>query len=158
MTEPRIATDTWVVICDGRKALITANAGDAQYLNLRVVEEHESPSPATHDQGSDRPGRVQQSMGGAGGVGHGGSRSSVAQTDWHDEAERAFLKTVAERINRAIAGGEARHLVIAAPPRALGVLRPLLSAATSAALIAALDKDYVNLPLHEIEKRLKKLG
>ena len=44
--------------------------------------------------------------------------------------------------------------MIAAPPRALGVLRPLLSQAATAELRGALDKDYVNLPVHEIEKRL----
>jgi hypothetical protein len=33
--------------CDGRKAL-DVNAGDAEYLNLKV-EEHEHKSPATHE-------------------------------------------------------------------------------------------------------------
>jgi protein required for attachment to host cells len=154
MSALRIASDDWVVVCDGRKALLTVNAGDAEYINLRVVEEHESKTPATRELGTDRPGRVQQSAGGSA-VGRGGSRSGIEQTDWHDEAERAFLRTIAERINRAIADGEAKRIVIAAPPRALGALRPLFSAATNTALVGALDKDYVNLPLSEIEKHLK---
>jgi protein required for attachment to host cells len=157
MANLSIGNGDWIVICDGRKALFTVNAGDAQYLNLKVLEERESPSPPTHEQGSDRPGRVQQSVGRAGAtVGRGGSRSSVGQTDWHDQDEREFLRTVADRINRAVRDGEAKDLVIAAPPRALGVLKPLLSAATNAALRATLDKDYVNMPVYEIEKKLKK--
>jgi protein required for attachment to host cells len=157
MTGLHIKNGDWVVICDGRKALITENVGDGEYLNLKVLEEHESPSPPTHEQGSDRPGRMQQSMGGGGAsVGHGGSRSSVGQTDWHEEDERAFLKTVAELINRAALGNKTKGLVVAAPPRALGVLKPMLSAATNAILRGSLDKDYVNLPINEIEKRLKK--
>jgi protein required for attachment to host cells len=145
-----IATGGWVVVCDGRKALFTVNAGDAQYLNLKVVEERESPSPPTHEQGTDRPGRVHQSM--------GSGRSSVGQTDWHDQAERDFLKSVAERINVAVRDGDAKDLVIAAPPRALGVLKPLLSAAANATLRHALDKDYVHMPVYEIEKHLAKAG
>jgi protein required for attachment to host cells len=150
MSNLNIGNGHWIVICDGRKALFTVNAGDAQYLNLKVVEEQESPSPATHVQGSDRPGRVHQS--------HGAARSSVGQTDWHDQDEREFLRTVADRINRAVRDGEAKDVVIAAPPRALGVLKPLLSAATNAALRGALDKDFVNMPVYEIEKKLKKAG
>jgi protein required for attachment to host cells len=156
MTTLKISNGDWVIICDGRKALVTTNAGDAEYINLRVLEEHESKSPATHELGADKPGRVQQSMGGGGTAGHGGSHSGVRQTDWHEEAERTFLSTVADRLNRAVAAGEARRVVIAAPPRALGALRPMLSKQTDAAIIAALDKDYVNLPINEIEKRLKK--
>ncbi len=145
----------WVVVCDGRKALFTVNTGDAEYLNLKVIEETESPSPATHEQGSDRPGRTMQSMGSAGGNGNrGGPRSSYEQTDWHDQAERDFLRSVAERINVAIRDGDTKHLVLAAPPRALGVLKPLLSPASTAALRGALDKDYVHMPVYEIEKRL----
>jgi protein required for attachment to host cells len=142
-----IAPGGWVVVCDGRKALFTVNAGDAEYLNLKVVEESESPSPATHEQGSDRPGRLQSVA---------GPRSSVAQTDWHDQAERDFLRSVAERINVAVRDGDARDLVVAAPPRALGVLKPLLSPAATAALRGAVDKDYVHMPVYEIERHLTK--
>jgi protein required for attachment to host cells len=159
MSTLNIGNGHWIVICDGRKALFMVNAGDAKYLNLKVVEERESPSPATREQGSDRPGRVHQSVSSTGAaVGRGGSRSAVGQTDWHDQDERDFLRTVADRINRAVRDGETKDLVIAAPPRALGVLKPLLSPAAHAALRGALDKDYVNMPVYEIEKKLKKAG
>jgi protein required for attachment to host cells len=150
MSTLTIRTGDWIVLCDGRKALFTVNAGDAEYLNLKVVEERESPSPATHEQGTDRPGRTHQSVGAA--------RSSVGQTDWHDQGERDFLRTVAERINKAVQDREAKGLIIVAPPRALGVLKPLLSPATRGVLNGSLDKDYVNMPVFEIEKHLKKAG
>ena len=156
MGQLKIRNGDWVVVCDGRKALLTVNGGDEQYLNLKVFEEHEAPAGPTRDIGSDRPGRVQQSVGGGGAtVGHGGSRSAVGQTDWHEQAERDFLRTVAERINRAAGAGEIKGLIVAAPPRALGVLKPLLSTAATAKLRGSLDKDYVKLPMDEIEKRLK---
>src|SRR6476620_5271525 len=155
MSDIRIKNGDWVVICDGRKALLTVNAGDAEYLNLKVFEEHEHKSPTTHEQGTDRPGRTHQSVGSAGtNVGRGGSRSGVDQTDWHEQDERDFLKTVAERINRAVRENQVQGLVIAAPPRALGVLKPLLSAPTLAVLRGTLDKDYVNMPVYDIEQHL----
>jgi protein required for attachment to host cells len=154
MNEIRIKNGDWVVICDGRKALLTINVGDGEYLNLKVLEEHEHKSPPTHEQGSDRPGRVQQSAGSGGNVGRGGSRSGVAQTDWHERDEREFLRTIAERINRGVKDNHVKGLVIAAPPKALGVLKPLLSPATSALLRGTLDKDYVNMPVYDIERQL----
>src|ERR1043166_3422602 len=155
MNDIRIRNGDWVVFWDGRKALLTVNAGDGEYLNLKVLEEHEHKSPATHEQGSDRPGRAHQSVGrGGSNVGRGGSRFSVAQTDWHEQDEREFLRSVAERINRAAQDNQIKGLVIAAPPKALGVLKPLLSAATSALLRGTLDKDYVNMPVYDIEQQL----
>jgi protein required for attachment to host cells len=41
-----------------------------------------------------------------------------------------------------------------APPRALGVLRHAYSHNLRAALRAEIDKDFVKLPVHEIEKHL----
>ncbi len=113
----KIDAGTWVVVCDGRKALILCNQGDAAFPNLRTVEVHEQENPATSEQGTDAPGRVHQSVGTA--------RSSVEPTDWHDEAEKAFLKQIASRLDKAIMGAECQHLVIVAAPRALGPMRTL---------------------------------
>jgi protein required for attachment to host cells len=155
MNQLKIRNGDWVVVCDGRKALLTVNGGDEKYLNLKVFEEHVAPAGPTRDLGADRPGRVQQSVGSTGAVGRGGARSAVGQTDWHEQAERDFLRTVAERINRAASAGEIEGLVVVAPPKALGALKPLLSTAANAKLRGSLDKDYVKLPMDEIEKHLK---
>jgi protein required for attachment to host cells len=45
-------------------------------------------------------------------------------------------------------------LILIAPPRALGVLRQTYSHGLRAALRAEIDKDFVRLPVHEIEKHL----
>ncbi len=50
--------------------------------------------------------------------------------------------------------GEAKALIIVAPPRALGVLRHAYSPRLRAVLKAEVDKDYVRTPIHEIEKHL----
>ena len=83
MNKIKIKTGDWVVVCDGRKALILENVGDHAFPVLHTKEVREHPDLSTSEQGSDGPGRVHQSMGRA--------RSATEQTDWHDLAERAFL-------------------------------------------------------------------
>ena len=146
MSKVKIAAGDWVVVCDGRKALICRNAGDEMFPNLRVIEERAIENPSTAAQGTERPGRVQQSA--------NSGRSAVGQTDWHDEAERGFLKQLAERLNRAATAGEVHGLILVAPPRALGMIRHVLSSAVTAIVRAEVDKDYVNMPVGDIEKHL----
>jgi len=84
----------------------------------------------------------------------GGARSSIEQTDWHDESERAFLKALADRLNVAVSTGETTALTMVASPRALGMIRSDYSVAVRKALHRELDKDLVKRPVHEIEKQL----
>jgi protein required for attachment to host cells len=53
-----------------------------------------------------------------------------------------------------VQAGETKSVVIAAPPKALGVLRRVYTQGLRNALRAEIDKDYVKMPLHEIEKHL----
>jgi protein required for attachment to host cells len=147
MSDVRIRNLTWVVVCDGRKSLILENAGDVTLLNLVTKEAMSAENPPTHAQGVERPGRVQQSA--------NSMRSAVGQTDWHDEAERAFLRGVAARLDRAVAENETRAIVLVAPPRAMGMLRAELSPRVDKAVKGEIAKDYVKLPVSEIEKHLK---
>src|SRR5476651_1251746 len=146
MSELLIREGEWVVVCDGAKALVLENTGDAKFPNLRSVEVFEQKSLATHEIGSAAPGRSHSSLG------HG--RSSVEQTDWHDQAERAFLAQLVKHLDAAIAAGKTKSLIMVAPPRALGVIRQAYSPALRAAVRVEIDKDLVKLPVHEIEKHL----
>jgi protein required for attachment to host cells len=146
MTKIRIGTGDWIVVCDGGKALILENRGDRVFPNLHTREVHEQPNPSTHAQGSDAPGRVHQS--------NGGGRSSVEQTDWHDESERSFLKNLAERLDLAVTSGETSAVTMVASPRALGMIRSDYSAAVRKALHGEIAKDLIKMPVHEIEKQL----
>lgn len=146
MTKMKIGTGDWIVVCDGRKALILENLGDRMFPNLHTKEVHEHPDLSTSAQGSDVPGRVHKSMSSA--------RSSVGQTDWHDESERVFLKALADRLDVAVTSGETTGLTMVASPRALGMIRSDYSAAVRKALHGEVDKDLVRMPVHEIEKQL----
>jgi protein required for attachment to host cells len=146
MSAMKIDAGEWIVVCDGRKALILENVGDRRFPSLRTKETLQHPDAPTSVQGTDSPGRVHASAGEA--------RSSVEQTDWHDEAERAFLATVADRLNKAVSAGETSALNVVAAPRALGMIRHAYSPAVRKALRSEMDKDLVKLPVHEIEKQL----
>jgi protein required for attachment to host cells len=146
MPNLKIANGEWVVVCDGGKALILENAGDAEFPNLRTRESYEQKHPATHAQGSDVPGRAFASV--------GGTRSAVEQTDWHDQSERNFLKTLMNRLDTAINAGEIQHVIMVAPPRALGIIRRASSPRVRQAIRVELEKDYVRLPVSEIETHL----
>jgi protein required for attachment to host cells len=148
MGSKKIKTEAgdWIVVCDGRKALILENVGDHVYPDLRTKEVLEHESAPTHEQGADAPGRMFQSVGTA--------RSSVEQTDWHDQDERAFLKGLADRLDAAVVNGETRNITLVAAPRALGMIRQEYSQAAKRAIAAEVAKDLVNQPVHEIEKQL----
>ena len=146
MSKLKIRQGDWVVVRDGRKALILENAGDDKFLNLKTREVFDHPDPKTHELGTDAPGRSFSS------VGHG--RSAVEQTDWHTQEEERFLRKLAEHLDAEVKAGRAKSIVIVAPPRALGVLRPAYSHDLKKAMRTEIDKDLVRMPVHEIEKYL----
>ena len=146
MNKLKIRQGDWVIVCDGKKALVLENAGDEKFLNLKTREVFDHPDLKTSELGTDAPGRSFSS------VGHG--RSAVEQTDWHAQEEEKFLRKLADHLDVAVKAGQAKSLFMVAPPRALGVLRQAYSHNLRSALRAEIDKDFVKLPVHEIEKHL----
>jgi protein required for attachment to host cells len=142
----RIHNGDWVVVCDGAKALILENAGDAVALNLKTKEVREQPDQKTHEQGTDAPGRAINSI--------DSRRSAMEQTNWHEQGEQRFLTELSKRLNAAVIAGEAKSLILIAPPRALGVIRQAATPNLRKAVRAEIDKDFVKMPVHEIEKHL----
>ncbi|MGY4504227.1 protein required for attachment to host cells [Bradyrhizobium sp. GM24.11] len=145
MNKMRIDKGDWLVVCDGRKALILENLGDEMFPNLHTREVREQANPSTAAQGTDAP-RLHAAVGGA--------RSLAEQTDWHDEAERTFLRSLAQRLDTALSAGETSALTMVASPRALGMIRTDYSDAVRKALRGEVGKDLVKLPVYEIEKQV----
>ncbi len=141
----KIAAEGWVLVCDGRKALVLKNAGDEMFPNLQVKRIFEAPeNPPTHEQGSDRPPRAVSGM----------RRSSIEQTDWHDLAEQRFVDDVADALSSAHQKTPLRSLVVVAPPRALAELRKEFSNELRKVIVAEIHKDLTKHPVHEIEQHL----
>ena len=146
MSQLLIHRGEWVVVCDGAKALVLENAGDEKFPNLKTLEVFEQKDLATHELGTAQPGRAFSP------AGHG--RSSIEQTDFHDQAERDFLVHLAKHLDAALAAGKVKSLIMVAPPRALGMIRPVYSHALKSAVRAEIDKDLVKQPVDKIEKHL----
>lgn len=146
MSKLKIRQGDWVIVCDGKKALVLENAGDEKFLNLKTREVFSHADPKTSEIGTDAPGRSFSS------VGHG--RSAMEQADWHTQEEERFLRKLAAHLDTEVKAGRAKSIVLVAPPRALGVLRPSYTHDLRKALRSEIDKDLVALPVHEIEKRL----
>src|SRR5271169_4913325 len=106
MAELLIHRDEWVVVCDGAKALVLQNTGDAKFPNLKTVAVYEQKDLATHELGTDAPGRTHSSV--------GSGRSAVSQTDWHDQAEQAFLARLAQYLDAAVTAGKAKSIILVA--------------------------------------------
>jgi protein required for attachment to host cells len=150
MLPVRLRHADWLIVCDGRKAIFFENTGDAEFpiFNAREVLEHKVE--ANRDIDTDRPGRVQESATMA--------RSGIEPVDHHDLEEKSFIGQVAKRLDALLSAGQMHHLIIAAPPRALGTLRKAYSAAVRAAIRTEIDQDLVKMPVAEIQDKFAVRG
>lgn len=139
---------SWVVVADGRKALLLENLGGPLNPDLRVIRVDEIDNPPSRAQGADRAGRMND--GRAGGV----RKSAFEATDFHQLAEDRFAGRLAAALDKAAAGGAFDKLVVAAPPSALGALRAAFSERVKARIALEIDSDLVNHPAPEIERRI----
>ena len=137
-----LPAESWILVCDGSKALIFQNMGDA----LHLKEAKSRPNERTRDIGTERPGRSFASV--------GKGRSAVDGTDWHEIAERDFLGEVADALELTVREQDVQVLVIVAPARAMGFLRTHLGAGARGVLKAEIKKDLCKLPTPEIEAYL----
>ena len=141
---PHIPHGTLVLVGDGQKALFLRNKGHAQHLRLVVEQVLERDNPPTREQGTDRPGRSNASVGVA--------RSAMEETDWHDIAEERFAGELAEALYRHAHANLFEELVIIAPPRVLGNLRKFLHAEVAARVTGEIPKELTSHPVAEIER------
>jgi protein required for attachment to host cells len=139
--------DAFVLIGDGRKALFLRNAGDEKFINLKTEQVFVDNNPATHEQGTDRPGRAFKRAG-------TNLRSGVETTDWHELEKHRFASGVADAMEHLVRARDVKALVIAAPPRTLADLRQALHADVKDRIVAEIAKDLTKHPRAEIERHI----
>jgi len=147
MTKLSIPHDGFVFVGDGRKALFLRNDGDEKFPNLKVERVLTQDNPATHEQGSDRPGRVAKGAG-------TNRRSGMETTDWHDLEEHKFAREVAGALEGVVRSNGVKALIVVAPARTLADLRRAFHDDVKKKIIAEIDKDLTKHPVYEIEKHL----
>lgn len=143
----KIPHNALVFVGDGRKALFLRNDGDAEFLNLKTEKVFEEENPSTHEQGSDRPGRLSEAA-------VPGRRGAVEATDWHDIEEHRFARKVASAMEQMVRASKAKTLIVVAPPRTLAELRNAFHPDVKACIVAEIHKDLTKHPVGEIEKHL----
>jgi protein required for attachment to host cells len=143
-----IPSDTLVLVGDGRKALFLRNRGGAGHPELFTETVMEQNNPATHDQGTDRPGRYSRGVDGM-------PKSAMEQTDFHQQAEDRFAVDIAEALYKKSYIQDFQHLIVVAPPRALGTMRNALRKEVAQKITAEIAKDLTSHPVPEIARLLK---
>ena len=139
---------TWVLVADGARARILANAGPKTGLVPVPGTAHAKPTPKTAELGSDKPGRSHNSIG-------DGGRSAVETTDWHQFEEQKFARDMASLLDVAAREGDFDALVLVAPPKTLGELRASLDPQTRAKVTGELAKDLTRHPLADLPGHLE---
>lgn len=137
----------WFLIADGRRARVLVEAKRGAVLEepaewVFVIGDEDRYTP------QDRPARAFDSTG-------AGRHAMDGGRNLHEQEEVNFLTRVATRISDAEKQGAFEHLVIAAPPRALGLLRPLLSDLARARVRADLAKDVLSEEPPRLRERLR---
>ena len=79
----RIDNGTWVLVADGEKFVLLRNNGNRAHLDLRVIRAGAVENPPTREQGTDRPGRLDNAAAGP---------RAVEETDWHRMEKERFAR------------------------------------------------------------------
>jgi protein required for attachment to host cells len=139
---------TWFLLADGRRARVLIEKRRGANLEAPADLIMEISEDELYDV-QDRPPRSFDRVG-------AGRHAMDKGRSLHEQEETNFLKRVAERIVDADKQKRFDHLVIAAPPRALGILREKLSA-VQARIRAETPKDLLDEPEPKLRERLQEL-
>ena len=128
----RLVHNTRLLVTDGGRATVFRNAGQPGKPHLEALKVYHQDNPPTREQGSDRPPSLNSAQ---------GPRSSIEQTDFHQQAEDRFIAHIAADMDADLKAGEFEELVVAAPPVALGVYRKAASAQLKKVTLMEINKD-----------------
>ncbi len=124
---------TWIVLADAATARIYQPQADGRDWTPIAELNHPESRAKESELGRDKPGRVKQS---------GGSRK--------------FARQIVKTLDDALLRKAYDHLILAAPPELVGVLRKLLPRRVEDRIAATVEKDYVHLDPPEVRDRLEK--
>lgn len=137
-------TVTWIVIADGDQAKIFEHDGPGRGMHALKDLMTEQAHLKAADIMADKPGRSSNPS-------SPGTRAAVDyKTNPVEVRERRFVEQLAAMLDEKHGEGRFQRLVIAAAPAALGDLRPALSDAVKATVLAELPKDLTNIPTPQL--------
>lgn len=133
---------TWFFIADGFRMHLFETPGFNEKWRLIETREVEVTEKLSHNIGRERPGRGRK-------IGSD-ARFAVSGIDHHEKLEKDFLIELAAMLNKAANEDQFDQIVLAAPPRALGILRPKLHPALLAKSIGVFDKDLTQFSENDL--------
>lgn len=138
---------TWILVADGAHARVLEALGKGARLTEVAEMRRQVELAASHDLGSERPGRTHESVGDV-------RHAMEPRSDPHREQKRHFALGLAEALEKQLADGRFDRLIVVAPPVTLGDLRASMPAAVSKVVAGEVGKDLTKTPDHEIASHL----
>ena len=135
-----------VLVADGKKVLFLRNHGDQNQIDLRTEAHDARQDRKDRDIKTDAPGSTQQS--------NGSGRSSMDETDFHQQDEDRWVKDAAEELKSRALRNDFDALAVIAPPKALGVLRKELHKEVEKRIVLTINKEMTDRPIPDIEELL----
>ncbi|MGQ0532223.1 MAG: host attachment protein [Caulobacteraceae bacterium] len=139
----------WMLVADGRRARVLVEPRRGASLEEPAEWAMEIGPEELYD-AQDRPPRSFDRVG-------AGRHAMDKGRTLHEQEQENFLRRVADRIGEAERHSQFKHLVIAAPPRALGLLRNMLSAGAKKRIRAEASKDLLDESAPKLRERLTEL-
>lgn len=153
---------TWVLISDASRARLFAETSRGQRRRFTLLATFDHPESRAHvsDLVTDTTGR--KPVGGSRGAGVNGRPGGFfgrpgaePDTDPKDVEALKFARELAEALARGLADHAYDTLVIAAPPRFLGMMKETIGLQVRRRIEQTIDKDLTLLPPHEVERRIR---
>jgi protein required for attachment to host cells len=140
----------------GHELVLVADGASARFFERRTPESKLAEltelhmTIGHHSVENDRATRAFDRMG-------SGRHAVERRLTSHEADEQAFLVQISDRLNAVIAESRFEHLVVCAPPKALGLLRSRLVPQGHEKLVLSIGKDISKERIAEIDDRLRKL-
>ncbi|MBL6458170.1 host attachment protein [Belnapia sp. T6] len=137
----------WVLVADGQRARVLERPSLGAPWEELEAEAWKVFDPPSRSLGTDRPGRVHESL--------GTTRHALEpRHDPHEARKVAFASDLAHRLEAAAEARRFARLILVAPPAFLGHLRDALGDGTRQRLKGSLDLDLTKATLAEIVAHL----
>ena len=137
-----------ILVADGRKALFLRNQGDEQQIDLRTASHRERDDRKDSDIKTDASGQSPAP------AGTGLPGGTMGEPDFHQQEEDRFARDLAEKVNAMALAGQFDALVVVAPARTMGELRPLWHKEVGARIVGEHVKEMTDRPIPDIEALL----
>ncbi len=153
----------WILVADASRARLfegkrTFSAPDEfEFGPLELIDKlgNEAARARNQELETDRPGRFHDRTGSGKAVGGKSGWEPTEEPKTHEA--RAFAKRLAERVGKGLHEGRFDELVVAAPPKFLGMYRDAASTTVEKATICEIPKDLAKTSPQELCERLPEL-